>query len=221
MERAKDITTVIFDMDGVLLDTETLYLHFWTKIGNEMGIGDISEVIKLCTGTNTKGTERIVKEHLGNDFPFDYYRREVSTRFHAHVEKNGIPVKKGAAELLAYLAEEGYKIGLASSTAYDIVEAELKQAGLFTYFQKVVGGDMVENGKPAPDIYLMTCKAMQADPKMVYVIEDSYNGIRSAHAAGMIPIMVPDMLPPSEEIRTLCFRIEESLLTVKDFLQQK
>lgn len=120
-------------------------------------------------------------------------------------------------ELLQYLKEEKIPVGLASSTRLAAVEEELKQAGLYDYFRVVVGGDQLKRSKPEPDIYLMACEKMGISPENAYAVEDSYNGIRAAYSAGMMPIMVPDLLPATEEMREKSIAVFDDLLQVKRF----
>lgn len=135
--------------------------------------------------------------------------------------ENGLPVKPGAPQILKWLKEAGYAIGLASSTRSSSVYRYLEQSGLKGYFSVVITGDMIEHSKPRPDIYLMACDRLGVQPEEAYAIEDSPNGIRSAHAAGMCPIMVPDMIEPDEEMKWLSFLIRKDLFEVRDYLQQE
>lgn len=211
--------SVIFDMDGTIFDTERLVLDCWERVGEKHGIPNIREVFIRCIGTNKVRTQEIVYEHYGKDFPFEKFSEESSVLFHEITEKAGIPVKKGAEELLEYLSKNRVMLGLASSTRLAAVTQELQAAGLYDYFQVVVGGDLLKNSKPAPDIYLMTCERMGVLPENTYAIEDSYNGIRAAHSAGMRPIMVPDMTPATEEMRGLSVAVFADLLQVKDYFE--
>lgn len=214
--RQSDIS-VIFDMDGTIFDTERLVLDCWERVGERHGIPGIREVFVRCIGTNNVRTQEIVFEHYGKDFPYEKFSEESSVLFHEIENKEGIPVKPGAVELLQYLSEKKIPLGLASSTRLAVVTQEMKTAGLYDYFQVVVGGDLLKNSKPAPDIYLMTCERMGVLPENTYAIEDSYNGIRSAHSAGMHPIMVPDLMPATEEMRDLSEAVFENLFQVKDY----
>ena len=126
-------------------------------------------------------------------------------------------MKTGVRELLSYLKKNSIPIALASSTRLEVVTQELKQAGLYEYFGVVMGGDQLKRSKPEPDIYLMTCEKLGVRPICTYAIEDSYNGIRSAYSAGMKPIMVPDMLPPTEEMREKSVVVLDDLLQVRDW----
>ncbi|MDE5930953.1 MAG: HAD family phosphatase [Lachnospiraceae bacterium] len=211
---------VIFDMDGVIFDSEQLVLDSWETVGKKYGIPDVGKTLTDCIGTSKVKTREIVYEHYGKDFDFEKYSKEASLLFHEYVKENGLPVKKGVRELLQYLKEEEVPVGLASSTRLAVVEEELKQAALYDYFRVVVGGDQLKRSKPEPDIYLMTCEKMGVSPENAYAVEDSYNGIRAAHSAGMMPIMVPDLLPATEEMLEKSIAVFDDLFQVKQFFSQ-
>lgn len=213
--------SVIFDMDGTIFDTERLVLDCWERVGETHGIPDIREVFMRCIGTNKIRTQEIVFAHYGEDFPYEKFSEESSVLFHEIADKEGIPVKPGAGELMKYLSEKKVPMGLASSTRLAVVTQELQAAGLYEYFQVVVGGDLLKNSKPAPDIYLMTCERMGVLPGNTYAIEDSYNGIRSAHSAGLHPIMVPDLTPATEEMRDLSETVFADLFQVMEYFAGK
>lgn len=212
---------VIFDMDGIIFDSERLVLDCWEKVGEKYHLGNIREVLIECIGTNKEKTKELVHEHYGESFAYDKFAKEASLLFHESVKEHGLPVKKGVKELLRYLQQEEIPIGLASSTRLAIVTEELKQAGLYDYFQTIVGGDQLKKSKPNPDIYLMACEKMKVIPKDAYAIEDSYNGIRAAYSAGMMPIMVPDILPATEEMQQMSVVVLENLLQVKEYFRQE
>lgn len=209
---------VIFDMDGTIFDSESLVLDCWEKIGEKHGFTGIREVFIRCIGTNKVRTKEMVYEAYGDSFPYDEFSKESSVLFHEVTDTQGLPVKRGVREILDFLRENHIPMGLASSTRTAVVTEELQQAGLYDYFQVVMGGDQLENSKPAPDIYLMTCAQMGVDPKDTYAVEDSYNGIRSAYSAGMKPIMVPDILPATDEMHSMSVAVLEDLLQVKEYL---
>lgn len=213
------IKTIIFDMDGVLFDTERLCMESWVQVAKEWNIQDMEEVFPLCIGLNANDTKALVRNHYGEEFPFDEYRAEASKWFKKEVLEKGMPVMKGVRELLTFLQENKYTIGLASSTRYEAVLHHLEQAGIREYFSVIVAGDMVEHSKPRPDIYLLACEKLGVKPEEAYAIEDSPNGIRSAHSAGMKPIMVPDMIAPDEEMKKLSFLICNDLTEVQSFLE--
>jgi len=212
--------SVIFDMDGVLFDTEKLCLDCWCHIAAKKGIKDMDGVFVKCIGLNADATRKMIFRHYGDSFPFDEFEGEVSAWFHKHMEKEGIPVKKGVYEALQYLKDSGMGIGLASSTKHATVMARLRQAGIGDYFQAVTTGDMVEHSKPSPDIYLETCRKLNVKPREAYAVEDSHNGIRAAYAAGMKPVMIPDLIAPDKEIEEMCYLICGSLIEFVDFLDR-
>lgn len=210
---------VIFDMDGVLFDTERLCKKAWCLVAREQGIRDIEKVSEQCIGRNANDTKDLVMKYYGPDFAYDAFRERVSEWVWDHHKRYGVPVKKGVRELLDYLQGSEYRIGLASSSRREAVLSHLTGTGLLPFFPVIVTGDMVKHSKPRPDIYLLACREAGVEPRDACAIEDSPNGIRAAHAAGMKPIMVPDMVAPDEETGRMCCRIFEDLLGVRDFLK--
>lgn len=172
-----------------------------------------------CIGVNDARMKEIMKEFYGRDFPHDAFREEASVLFHEMVRQEGLPVKKGVRELLAYLTKRNIPVGLASSTRLALVTEELTAAGLYEYFQAVTGGDQLKRSKPEPDIYLMACEKLGVRPEETYAVEDSYNGIRAAHSAGMMPVMVPDLLQPTEEMYEKSVAVLEDLVRVREWLE--
>ena len=214
------IEAVVFDMDGVLFDTERLIGACWNKIAHAMGICEIESLLHACIGTNKKATKALFLKKLGEDFDFDYFDKQVHEAFFKQVEEEGLPIKLGVHELLEHLKGAGIKIGLASSTYEAGVRSHLKRAGIEGYFEVVVGGDMVKASKPDPEIYLTACKKLRVEPKYAIAIEDSHNGVRSASSAGLRTIMVPDLLPETKEIKALLYKRCDSLLEVIEHLQE-
>lgn len=206
---------VVFDMDGLIFDSERLVLHCWVEIGKRHGLEGLEAVFKECIGTNKARTKEIVYANLGSDFPYDEFSKESSALFKEIMHKDGLPIKDGVVKTLKELKQRGIPLGLASSTRLAVVEEELRDAGLLDYFQVVMGGDLLKRSKPEPDIYLMTCEKLGVDPTQCYALEDSYNGIISAYRAGMKPIMIPDMLPPTEEMRE---KSQAILTSMEDFI---
>lgn len=212
---------VVFDMDGVLFDTERLCMDGWEEIARRKGIEGMKKVAYDSIGRNLNDTRELTLAAYGQDFDFEGFRSEVSKWCHERIDTQGLPIKPGVKELLDYLKEQGYRIGLASSSRRQSVMKNLELAGVTSYFEEIITGDMVEHSKPLPDIYLLACEKLGVNPGDAYGIEDSPNGIRSAHAAGMKPIMVPDLLPPDAEMEERCLVILDDLLGVKAFLEQE
>lgn len=210
--------TIVFDMDGVLFDTELICMKAWVAVAEKNGLPDMEEIFPKCIGGNADHSRRIVLEAYGEDFDYADFRRQASDEFWNYINKNGLPVKPGAEEILRWLRENGWVIGLASSTKKSSVLSHLEQAGLRDFFAAVVTGDMVEHSKPDPEIYLLACRELSAEPSRTYAVEDSPNGVRSACGAGLRTLMVPDMIPADEEMGRLSEGIFDDLYGVRDFL---
>lgn len=211
---------VVFDMDGVIFDSERLVLECWREIADRRGIENIEQAMRECLGVSAVQTKENMLKRYGADFPYEEFRKEASAIFHERYDNGRLPMKKGVVELLEYLRDKGMKIALASSTREKIVRQELSDAGILNYFEKVICGDMVEKSKPAPDIYLKACEELGVVPAEAYAIEDSYNGIRSAHAAGLAAIMVPDMSEATPEMEQLTVRILPDLTEVIKYIDK-
>lgn len=214
------LEAVIFDMDGVIFDSEALVLKTWKQVADKYGITDIEETCRECLGTNHEATKNIFKKHYGEDFPYDTYKKEMAELFHQQAAGGNLEKKPGIHELLEYLRSIKIKTGLASSTREEIVRRELSEGGLLSYFDEIVCGDMVKRSKPAPDIYLEACRRLMVKPECCYGIEDSYNGIRALKSAGIHPLMVPDLAEPTEEMEMLAECILPSLHEVKAYLKK-
>ena len=206
---------VVFDMDGVIFDSERLSKEVWLEIAKERGIEDFSPVYDQIIGVNKAGGRRIVCEAYGKEFPFDEIHAEAAVRKLTKCPNGHYPLKEGIKELLTFLREKNYKVGLASSTEEAVVRMHLEKSGLISYFDCLICGNMVKHSKPDPEIFLLACKTLGVEPKETYVIEDSYNGIRAAHAAGTFAIMVPDLKAPTDEMIELSDLILKNLYEVK------
>jgi len=213
-----DNKNIVFDMDGVLIDSEALIMEIWKEIALREGIQNIESTLLQCIGITAPETKALFLRVYGKDFPYEKLQKQASEIFHGRAGSGGLPVKPGVYELFRFLEENHFQIGLASSTREAVVRSEMESLGLLKYFHIVVCGDMVSHSKPHPEIYLKACELLGAPPAHCYAVEDSPNGIRSAHAAGMKPLMVPDLIAPDAEISRLFFRKFNNLLEVKDFL---
>ncbi|MDD6102053.1 MAG: HAD-IA family hydrolase [Clostridiales bacterium] len=209
---------VIFDMDGVIFDSEKKVIECWEDTAKQYNIPDIKETACKCLGINATVTKQIFREVYGQDFDYDYYKSIMRNLFYERYGNGRLPLKPGIRELLKYLKTLGIKIAVASSTRVEMVSKELTDAKLAEYFDVIIGGDMVERSKPEPDIFLKAVSELGAKPEECFVIEDSYNGIRATYNAGIKGIMVPDLIGPDEEMRNKSFIILDSLTEVKSYL---
>ena len=224
------MNAVIFDMDGVIFDSEKVICDLWIAYAEEVGLKGVDTLIYKCIGITDVATMGLFKEQFGEDFDYKMHKQVISERFHEKYDGGRLPTKPGIRELLEFLKRHGVITALASSTRKPVVVSELGDAGLLEYFDLVVGGDMVSKSKPDPEIFLLAAQKLKnaglvsaeflSDKKNFYVIEDSFNGIKAAHAAGMTPIMVPDLLMPDEEIKALCHRLFDSLFDVKEYFEE-
>ena len=211
----KEFKAVVFDMDGVLFDTEKVCM---LELADKYGIKDIEKPYYACTGVTEQRTREIMLEAYGEDFPYDEYAKEASQMYHDKYDGGRLPMKSGVFELLDFLKKENKKIALASSTRRQTVVNQLRDAGILDYFDEIVTGDMVTKSKPDPEIFLLACEKIGVEPADAFAIEDSYNGIRSANRGGLRPIMVPDLLPANDEMKELSEAVLESLLDVKSYM---
>ena len=216
----KDFDAVVFDMDGVIFDSERATMACWLELAEKYGIRDLEKPFLACTGTNAARTREIMLDTYGQDFPYDAYAREASRMYHAKYDGGRLPLKSGVFEILGFLKQSGKKIALASSTRRQTVVNQLRDAGILDFFGAVIAGDMVEKSKPEPDIFLTACAALGVRPERAYAIEDSYNGIRSASRGGLRPIMVPDLLPADGEMRQTAEAVLGSLEDVAAYLKE-
>ena len=210
---------VIFDMDGVIFDSERAYIEAYKKLAPKYGLEDSETLHRACMdsiGVTRVITKQIFFSYLGLEFDFEQYRADVAEE----LSKKDFDLKPGVFELFSWLKEHGARIALASSTRWESVSRMLDHAGLTAYFDAIVCGDMVQHSKPHPEIFLTAAERLSAEPQDCYVIEDSYNGIRAARAAGMHPIMVPDILQPDDEIRGLAEAVLPSLYDVIGYLEE-
>ncbi len=216
------IKAIVFDMDGVIFDSEKLYRKHWMITGAEYGIPEdtMRELCNLIAGSTKERNERLLKSRFGEDFDYMTFREKTMNRMDRDILENGIALKPGVRELFSYLKEKGYLIGLATSTQKERAERNLTNAGILAYFDDIVYGGVVANGKPAPDIYLKACENLGVKPEEAVGIEDSLNGVKSSAAAGLYTIMVVDLIEPTEEIIPLTNQIFDSLFEVMRWLEQ-
>ena len=198
------IKAFIFDKDGTLHDTEKVYRKAWKAAAEELNVPDIEQTVVDCTGTTIPWiAEYWAKKYP--DIPFEDYLPRRQHHYFSILE-SGIPVKEGAHEALAYLKAHGYKVGMATSTPWETVREHLERTGMTEYFDTIVTGDMIEHGKPAPDIYLLAAERLGVEPSECIGVEDSLSGVRAIHAAGMRAVMIPDLIEPTAEVEALVWR---------------
>ena len=214
----KNIKAVIFDMDGILLDSETICDKTWQMALKDFNLIDNNDTINKCRGTNKTDTILILKQYFGPDFNAENFLTKTSEYFHKIEFEQGIPLMPYAKEILKYLKEKNYRIALASSTRYESVKRQLTNAGIIDYFETITTGDMVTHSKPDPEIYQKAIKSLNLKPENCIAVEDSPNGIKSAFAANLKVIMIPDKIQPTEEIKQMTEKIYPNLNYLKEIL---
>ena len=212
-----DIQAVVFDMDGILLDTESISHKTWKRAGLEFNICDAGTVYHNCVGSNLTDTLAFLRKQYGTEFDADAFMRRTSTLFTEMEKQDGIPLMDGAKAALEYLKPK-YRLALASSTKRATVTRQLTEAGLIGYFETLTCGDEVAHSKPDPEIYVRACASLAVPPHFCAAVEDSPNGIKSAHSAGLAAIMVPDLIQPDDELKKLTARILPSLQDIDTIL---
>lgn len=209
-----DISAFIFDMDGVLLDTERLCKICWQKAALDFELKNVDKVFYKCVGQARQDTFVTLYEYFKNqkdDFdPQKFYFHAVEY-FKNYIRENGVPVKKGAIECLKRFSRQGIPLALASSTREEAVRAQLTETKMIGFFKTLTCGDSVKHSKPDPEIYLNACRSLGFPPEKCCAVEDSPNGIKSACNAGMKVIMVVDQIQPTLAIKKMCIKIVKSL----------
>ena len=214
---------VIFDMDGLMIDSERVTFRAYMEVSKKYGFPMSLDFYKNdMIGHNVAYMKSLLKKVAGEDFPSDDVVREV----YEYVAKdfyeiNGIPVKTGLRELLAYIKEQGWQIYVATSSSHDRVRKIIETAGIASYFDGSVCGDEVTRGKPDPETFEVALRKAGVRADEAYVIEDSELGIEAAYRAGIPAICVPDMIDPRQEVRDMTVFIGETLLDVLDFFRRQ
>lgn len=209
---------VIFDMDGLMFDTERVFIGAWDYAGERMGFGKAGYMCLRTLGMNTPACEQAWRDEFGENVDIAAlwaYSREYLDDYYS---KYAVSVKPGLYDLLTYLQCQGYKLAVASSTKREKVEKYLCNTNVRQYFDAVIAGDMVEKSKPEPDIYLKAAAALGVHPEECYALEDSRNGLLSANAAGCKAIMVPDLWQPDDVVKQFILGPFDDLLQVRDWL---
>jgi HAD superfamily hydrolase (TIGR01509 family) len=194
---------VVFDMDGLIFDTERIAVEGWLAASRQLGLPISRDLVLQAVGRNAGDTRSLFVRVLGDRLDYDQARQACSAFIYATIEQEGVPLKPGLLALLAYLRRQGIQIALATSTAETRTRYLLDQAGIRSYFDQLVCGDHIARGKPEPDIYLAACSALALPPSDCLALEDSPAGIQSAHRAGLAVIMIPDLIRPDPGLAAL------------------
>lgn len=207
------IEGIIFDMDGLMLDTESIALESWERAGKDFGYVISRELMMKAVGRTLVDTRKLLVKNLGDDFPFEEVRKVRIDYTKEFMSLNGVPMKEGLIEFLEYCRTMKIPTAVATSTNRSDALELLEKVDIVGYFNTIVCGDEIEKGKPEPDIFLMASKKLGVNPERCIVLEDSENGILAATRANMIPIWIPDIIAESdiarENARYICDSLNE------------
>jgi HAD superfamily hydrolase (TIGR01509 family) len=204
---------VIFDMDGVIFDTEKLYRKFQLLEGKKCGVPrDVMvDACEHIAGGNKESNKAVFEKIVGRGIDYFDFRLRVLAGLDAYISENGVELKPYVRETLRYLKGKGIKIGLATSTEKNRAMGYIRDNRLDVFFDGFVFGDMVTHGKPAPEIYLKACEELNVLPEEAIAVEDSINGIKSAGCGGLYPVMVVDLIEPNDEVKPYAKQIYRSM----------
>lgn len=220
MDDGSMIEAIVFDMDGLLFDSERIVQRSWEEAGNQLGLEHMGETIYHTLGMNLAGRNHYFRNTIAKDFPCEEFAKQARIWFYKIVNEEGLPMKNGARELLEYGKANGYRMAIATSSRREYALKNLKAAKIYDFFDAGVFGDMVQHAKPDPEIYLKACDSIGAAPANCIALEDAPAGIRAAYAAGMKPIMIPDLVAPTPEIEALLYETCDTLLGVIGIMEK-
>jgi HAD superfamily hydrolase (TIGR01509 family) len=210
----RPVHAVVFDMDGLLLNTEVLARRGLQRAAADFGLDMPTSLCEQMIGVPLDGCRRLMLARFGPKMPVDAFFAEATRHLHAQIDAGQLTLKPGAAQLLARLDQEGLPRALATSSSHAKALHHLAAADIGHGFEAIVTRNDVARGKPHPDIYLEAARRLGQPPGACLALEDSHNGVRAAHAAAMPVVMVPDLLPPTEEMRRLSAAVLHDLHAV-------
>lgn len=197
---------VIFDMDGLMFDTERLSKKLWQQLGAERGYNFEDDFFDEMVGLDLEDTKESFKENYGQDFPYLEMREQKNELLKKHVKEKGIPLKDGLLETIDYLKHNQYLLAVASSSYKEKIEFYLDSISIKDKFDYIIGGDDVEKSKPDPEIFIKAVKGLGVRPEEALVLEDSAHGVLAANRAGVRVILIPDLVEHSPEIEKLVYK---------------
>jgi HAD superfamily hydrolase (TIGR01509 family) len=218
MALPRQIRAVVFDMDGLLVDTEVLIRDLMMKLAPKFGAELPDAVFQQMVGLPNDASDAVARAHFGPDFPLEALEAEMTLHVRAAMEL-GVALKTGVLELLDYLDAGRIPRAVATSSSHGAVERTLGPSGILPRFDAIIAAGDYPRGKPNPDPFLAAAARLGVAAEHCLALEDSHNGVRAAHAAGMMTVMVPDLLEPTDEMREKCHAIVETLCHVREMIE--
>jgi len=212
-------SAVIFDMDGLMFDTENLTIPLWEIAGKPFGYKITYDIVLRMVGISAEKARLVMYEEFGTDFPYDTIRDEFRKLVQEKVDKNGVPLKSGLLYLLDRLSAAKIPFGVATSSRTATATNMLSKAGILDRFTAITCGEEVTNGKPAPDIFLLAAKKLGQPPNACVGFEDSPPGLLGLHAAGIRSIFIKDLIEPSQEVLATVWHRCNDLAEAAEYLK--
>jgi len=216
----KLVELIIFDMDGLIFDSERLAYEVWQAVLGRHGHEINFEFYRKLIGSNEERIKTLCLEKYGKDFPFEELKKERYQEMDKLIKEKGLALKPGLLELLNFLKDKPVKKAVATSTNRERAYKLLNLHHLVPYFDIILCGDEITKSKPDPEIFLKVCEKLNCRPTKTMVLEDSIAGIIASYNGKMMPIMIPDMIEPNEEVKDKTFKCFNNLLEVRDYLAE-
>ena len=214
----KDRSAFIFDLDGSLIDTEKLYRKYWPMALKDYGYDLSDERALMLRSLGRPFAPRQFKDWYGEDFDYNLVRQRRKEYVEGHIEKYGIGLRPGVKEILTFLNEKNITVAIATATDLERTKKYLDMTGISPFFTDIICATMVEHGKPAPDIYKFACEKLNKKPSECFAVEDAPNGVKSAYAAGLKVIFIPDQAPSDDSFRSMIFAEFDNISNIKSLI---
>ena len=214
----KDRSAFIFDLDGTLIDTEKLYRKYWPMALKDYGYDLSDERALMLRSLGRPFAPRQFKDWYGEDFDYNLVRQRRKEYVEGHIEKYGVDLRPNVKETLTFLRDKNITVAIATATDLERTKKYLDMTGISGFFTDIICATMVEHGKPAPDIYEYACEKLNKKPSECFAVEDAPNGVKSAYAAGLNVIFIPDQAPSDDSFKSMIFAEFDNISKIKSLI---